>query len=201
MTLVQTIRRKRVERVYFQISDAAADINQQLYTTSDPDGRADLLNRLADHETQLAQLHPAAFGADPNEDEGGRDVAESLASSAVLLRALAATEEGNVGRLNTLLSEVDLVESILWRRLTSTRDHADRAELIAQVSEHAAMRVGGQAAEPLTCLAKTERELARAAVEGRPAKAPHTMKIPRIVIALVFLALGALIVARWLTGH
>jgi hypothetical protein len=201
VTLTQTLKRKRTERLYFQISDAAAAINRELYTTADPVDRTYLLDLLADYEQQLADLHPTAFGTDPNPDEGGRDLAESLASSATLLRALAATEDGNVGRLNHLLGELDLVESILWRRLASTRDHSERAELIAQVAEHAATRVGIQAVQGLLEGAYSERELAQAAAEGRPAKAPHTMKIPRVVIALVFAVIGALIVARWLTGH
>jgi hypothetical protein len=201
VTLTLIPKRKRAERLSFQIDDAAAAINRDLYTVADPADRAYLLNQLADYEQQLADLHPAAFGPDPNPDEGGRDVAESLASSATLLRALAATEDGNVGRLNQLLGTVDLVESILWRRLASTRNHGERADLIGQVAEHAAMRVGGQAAESLLCLAGTERELAAAAAEGRPAKAPHTMKIPRLVIALVFAVFGAVIVLNMLLNH
>jgi hypothetical protein len=192
VTLTKTINRKRAERLYFQISDDAGDIRDQLYTATDPGDRAYLLNQLADHEQQLADLHPAAFGADPNEDEGGRDLAESLASSATLIRALAATEDGNVGRLNRLLGTIDITESILWRRLASTRNRNERADLIGQVAEHAAMRVGGQAAEPLACLAHTERELALAAVENRPPSAPKTPKAlnrSRAVIA------GALLTA------
>lgn len=201
LTITRALKRHRTRDLYWDIGADASRITAQLYTAADPADRAYLLDQLADYEQQLADLHPAAFGADPNEDEGGRDVAESLGSSATLLRALAATEDGNVGRLNQMLGTINLVESILWRRLASTRDHGERADLIGQIVEHAAMRVGGQAAESLACLANTERELATAAVEGRPAKAPHTMKIPRLVIALVFAVIGALIVARWLTGH
>jgi hypothetical protein len=201
VTLTLIPKRKRAERIYFQIDDAAAAITQQLYTTADPADRAYLLDQFADYEQQLADLHPTAFGPDPNPDEGGRDVAESLGSSATLLRALAATEDGNVGRLNQLLGTVDLVESILWRRLASTRNHGERAELIGDIANLAANRVGGQAVQGLLEGFYSEHELAQAAVEGRPAKAPHTMKIPRLVIALVFAVLGTVIVARLLTGH
>jgi hypothetical protein len=201
VTLTLIPKRRRAERLYFQIDGDAAAINRELYTTADPADRTYLLDQLADYEQQLADLHPTAFGADPNEDEGGRDLAESLGSSATLLRALAATEDGNVGRLNHLLGKVDLVESILWRRLASTRNHGERADLIAQVAEHAARRVGGQAAESLACLANTERDLATAAIEGRPAKAPRTMKVPRLVIVLVFAVLGAVIVLNMLLNH
>lgn len=201
MTLTLIPKRKRAERLYFQISDDAGDIRDRMYTAGDPADRAYLLNQLADQEEKLALLHPVAFGRDPNPDEGGRDLAESLGSSATLLRALAATEDGNVGQLNRLLGTIDITESILWRRLASTRNHGERADLIAQVAEHAAMRVGIQAAEPLACLAHTERELANAVIDGRPAKAPPTMKIPRSVAALVFLAVGAVLVLPYLLPH
>lgn len=198
MILTFIPKRKRAERLYFQIDDAAAAINRDLYTTADPADRTYLLDQLADYEQQLADLHPTAFGADPNPDENGRDLAVSLASSATLIRALAATEDGNVGRLNQLLGTIDLVESILWRRLASTRNHGERADLIAQVAEHAAMRVGIQAVQGLLEGAYSERELAEAAVEGRPAKAPHTMKIPPAVAVLVVLAVAAVLVLPYL---
>jgi hypothetical protein len=201
LTIARALKRHRARDLYWDIGMDASRITAQLYTASDPADRAYLLGQLADYEQQLADLHPAAFGADPNPDENGRDLAESLGSSATLLHALAATEDGNVGRLNQLLGTVDLVESILWRRLASTRNHGERSELIGDIANLAANRVGGQAVQRLLEGFYSEHELATAAIEGRPAKAPHTMKVPRVVITLVFLALGAVIVLNMLLNH
>lgn len=201
MILTKTINRRRVERLYYRISDDAADISKQLYTAADPTDRAGLLNRLANLEGQLAELHPHAFGADPNPDEDGRDLAESLASSATLLYALAATEDNNTVRLNVMIAGVGIVEALLWHDLAAERNHGKRAELIDQVAEHAAIRVGGQAAESLACLAATERELAAAVIEGRPPKAPRTFAVPRMVLVAVFLIVGALLALPYVLPH
>ena len=48
----------------------------------------------------------------------------------------------------------------LWADLAGTADRGDRAEVLAVLADHAAERVGGQAAETLACLAAAETHLA-----------------------------------------
>jgi hypothetical protein len=171
------IRRQRARRTYFKTSATAGDINAALYTTYDPAARADMLDQVAAMEDRMAAIHATAWGPDPNPDENGRDVAESTASSAVLLRMLAATERTAVDptegfRCVFWSLGADGFEQDLWVKLANTRDRGMRAHLIDQLADYATDRVGGQAAEALACQMHAERELANAELQDRAPVAP-----------------------------
>lgn len=82
--------RDEARRRYCELTEELGELGGELARDEDPVRRAELLDQHAGIETNLAGLHPAAFGADPLED--GRDRAEALAFSAALTRRYAATE-------------------------------------------------------------------------------------------------------------
>jgi hypothetical protein len=195
--LQRLISKYKARRAYRRVSDHAERVTARLYTTRHRYQRYGLLKTLSELFEELAMLHPVAFGPDPG--EGGRDVAESLGSSAILIRTLAATERQVAmlypDDLEPMLDHVGPAESALWRKLATTSDPAVRAELILQVSDLAALRVGGKATESLTFLAETEKELARAAAEGRaPVRPVALTRSRRVVIAMSIIA----VVVLWL---
>lgn len=176
-----------------------------LYTTADPTERARLLEHLAAIDDALARQHTAAWGPDPIEHEGGRDMAVSLASSAGLLRHLAFTERATAAGLTPDRVWEDLHERcglstsvneiVLWAELAITSDRQTRAELIDQIWECATVRVGGQAAESLASVGLTERELA-AGGTAEWADQPHA----RLAIAGFFTLLGAVLILPAVPG-
>lgn len=172
------LRRRRARNAYWDMGRAAGDIVDQLYTVDDPGQRASLLYALGYKETALSDLHPIAWGADPNPGEDGRDVAESLGFSSILIRLLAATERQlrtgtDYGAVEVWLDTATDVEADAWRKLATVRDRNARANLILDgIYDHAVARYGSQAAEVLVTVAKTERELAAATLAGRAPAAP-----------------------------
>ncbi|GAA4522460.1 hypothetical protein GCM10023191_101710 [Actinoallomurus oryzae] len=257
MSLTSIIERRKAQRRYFATDGPAHAISRRLHTSADPATRAGLLDALADIDAELARQHPAAWGPDPIEHENGRDMAESLASSASLLRHLADTERAVAaaswtpardlkagGRIwcedrwaglqtvttgsgpvpgvvhahigphgpTRVFGENDLVrtggpdltfvdvaatfgpavsiaEITLWTELSLTADRDARAELIDQIADHAARRVGGQAAESLVSMAVAERDVAAGAID-----APHPQMPSRASIAVFFVVIGAMLV-------
>jgi hypothetical protein len=170
MSLTSIIERRKAQRRYLATTEPGYEISGRLHITADPAERAALIEALATIDEALAGQHTAVWGPDPIEHEGGRDMAVSLASSAELLRHLAATEraiadEQTNGQIwDDVYSRFDLSttvnELMLWTELSTTSDRATRAVLIDQIWEYAAERVGGQAAEALACMAIAEREVA-----------------------------------------
>jgi hypothetical protein len=201
VSITDYIRQRRARNAYWDAGMDANHIVDQLWFVDDPAERADLLYALGNRETALADLHPIAWGAEPNPDEGGRDMAESLGSSSILIRAVAATERPR-GAIEVWLDTASAAESAMWRKLTTVRDRRERANLLDQIHDHAADRYGGQAAEVLVTIANTERELASAAAEGREPAAPaDPMLSLRRTIATVLCVAAAIVVLSLAIGH
>lgn len=194
MNLLTWPNRLWLQHRYFTTARPAHNINTRLYTITDPASRALALEALAEIESKLGDRHTAAFGPDPVEHENGRDMAESLTASAVLLDVLSATEHVLAGRCTEVQFESWLIgipdaEAKLWRTLAHESDRAARAELIEQLADLAAERVGGQATEALACQADVERHLAAGT---RPRR-----DWPSAVIGVIYLLLisGLLLVS------
>lgn len=203
MNLTEFLNRRRARRAYFQAQKFAAKCSTDLYTTIDPVARALLLEQFADAEQAMAHVHRDAFGPDPIEDEGGRDLADATASSAVLMRMLAATEraaldpsEGSRYVFWCLADYAESAELDLWAELARTRDRSARARLIEQIWPHAARRVGSQAAESLACHAHTEQTLADAQTTGRAPRPPKAMSSWWAVTTVLLIVAGAALLAR-----
>lgn len=189
MNLLNWTNRLWLQQRYFTTAQPAEVINTRLYTIADPAGRALALEALAAIEAKLAGLHSAAFGPDPIEHENGRDMAESLTASTELLDMLAATERVLAGYCTEMEFEAWLIgipaaEAKLWWVLAAEADRAARADLIEQLADLAAERVGGQAAEELACQADVERHLAAGA---KPLRGRFISS--RAIVAVVYLAL------------
>jgi hypothetical protein len=204
MFLTSIIKRGKAQRCYFATAEPGYELTDRLHITADPAERAELIEALAAIDEALAGQHTAVWGLDPIEHEGGRDLAVSLASSAELLRHLAATEraiadEQTSGQIwDDVYSRFDLSttvnELMLWTELSATTDRPTRAVLIDQIWEYAAERVGGQAAEALACMATAERELA--AGDGKmPVRFPS-----RRAIATFLTVFGAVILLPMMPG-
>lgn len=205
MSLTSIIERRRARRRYFATAKSGYGLTRRLHTTADPAERAQLLEHLAAIDEALAGQHTAAWGPDPLEHEGGRDMAISLVSSAELLRHLAFTERAIATRLTPGVVWEDLHERcglstsvneiMLWAELAITADRRTRAELIDQIWEYAAVRVGGQAAEALASIGTTERELAA----GGAAEWADQSRVRR-AIAAFFALFGAVLMLPMVPG-
>ncbi|MCO6011479.1 hypothetical protein NE236_41670 [Actinoallomurus purpureus] len=166
MTLTAFLRRRRARRTYSRASHAVVQIHAELYTTSDPATRAELLDQFADIEQAMSRSYRAAFGPDRLPGEGCRDMAEVHAAAADLALMLADTERAlTEGPPNSTVfrrpgSRPGEVET--WEQLAAAQDRATRADLINQLYLYVAQRAGAQAASSLASHAYTERELAAA---------------------------------------
>lgn len=205
MNLTQFRARRRARREYFAAQNLAASFSADLYTTTDPGRRTELLDRFADMEQAMARVHRDAFGPAPMEDEGGRDLAESLALSADLTQMLADTERAlDEGLPNRRVFEREgstTAEVDSWMLLCQTRDRSDRAALIDLLYGQCRRRVGGQAAESLACHADTERELVAAHAESRRPKPPKAMPSRRAIAAIFIVVIGMALFASGLFPH
>jgi hypothetical protein len=139
---------------YFRIGKPIGALYDRLNETTDPAIRAELLDGMATIEQQLSDVHREAFGPDPIEWEGGRDLSESIASSALLMRLLADVEHavadgGQRRRTDTWLEPY--AGSVL-DRMAATPDIATRSVLLLDLYEAVEPHVGGQAAEVLAGL-------------------------------------------------
>ena len=141
---------------YFKHDQACNDAVDALRTERDPARRAELLDVLAVNDEHQATLHTRVYGLEPNPDEGGRPHAESLASSAVLLRALAATERAlstSQPREHATDERVEKAGGALLDELAAEADPYNRAAITDELFDVVEPVVGGQAAESLACQA------------------------------------------------
>lgn len=205
MSLTSIIERRNARRRYFATAEPGYNLSSRLHATADPAERAELIEALADIDEALGGQHTAVWGPDPIEHEGGRDLAVSLASSAGLLRHLAYTERAIAeGKTDDRIWDdvysrfsvsTSVNELMLWAELAVMADRQTRAELIDQIWEYAAERVGGQAAESLACMAIAERELAAGGTSELPVRFPS-----RRGIAVFFALFGAVLMLPTLPG-
>lgn len=192
-------RRREARAAYFAQHRPASKAARALCRGRDAAARAELLDALAGCERRMAEMHEAAFGPDPIEWEGGRDLAESLEYSADLVGLLADTERAAAagpdavglrlaasGQLLTLATcwglapdQVDALDSaadeVMWQLVTIT-DPQRRARLVLDLYDLVVDTVGGQAAETLAGLAGCYLEAAghsrRAAADLVRTRAP-----------------------------
>jgi hypothetical protein len=179
MTITTVIDRMRkrsdADAAYGTAEKAAGRINRALTHPCDPLDRAALIQDLALYEQEMADSHLAAFGPDPNPDEGGRDLAESLASSARLTRivsdALYSTVFGEQVTDQDLAEPREGLTPEQWAAinyLEHAEGYAERADVLdGPMYEAFAEEMGGQAAETLVSLAYCERRA------GEPGRRPY----------------------------
>lgn len=150
---------------YFALSNYAGKCLRRLGRETDLVARAELLHELAVAEQSMADLHMEAFGPDPIEWEGGRDLSESLRLSAGLLWLAACSADVLAGLCDegTPADDPDgfiAAHADIASQLGVEHDPEARAALFDQLWDAVVDRVGGQAAESLASLARVERRLA-----------------------------------------
>lgn len=139
---------------YFRIEKPIGALLDRLNESTDPAVRGELLDGMAAVEQQLADVHLEAFGPDPMEDEGGRDLSESIAHSALLLRLLGDVEyavaDSRARRVTRTWLEP--YAGPVLDRMAGAFEPYDRAMLLKELYEAVEPYVGAQAAETLACL-------------------------------------------------
>jgi hypothetical protein len=161
-----TATRSADQAGYYALDKRAGKLSARLAREDDPATRAALLDELAVCEQDMADLHMEAFGPDPIGHEGGRDLSESLASSARLIRLLAGAEHELAGTpaltkfFEDFADDWTVTQAAITEKLCDERDRDKRADLIDQLYDAVVDEVGGQAAEVLVSLALCEREAA-----------------------------------------
>jgi hypothetical protein len=141
-------------RTYLGTEKAIRRTRRLLATATSRGDRAAYLRQLAMYENDLAQLHTATFGPDSDEDDDGRDVAESLASSASLLRALADAESTTADWPPRIPARADIeqVAGAILDRIAATPDLTARRQLLEDLHNAVTPVVGTHAAETLASL-------------------------------------------------
>jgi hypothetical protein len=174
--LKRWVKSRRARGDYFAADRRLSRAWNLLESEPHPGRRALLLADMAVDEELRAEVYTAAFGADPNPDEGGRDMATSTASSAMLLHVLSNTEVltpdadwdytwADICEANDV--DVPWVEAQpVLERLCHEADPAQRAVLVWDLCDAVVDRVGGQAAETLASIALSYQRLAGHMVIG-----------------------------------
>jgi len=157
------IRRSHARNAYFDAGRVYGYLNWQFIHEDAPAERAQMLRAMAGCWAAMGAAHTPAFGPDPNEDEGGRDVADSDRLSSQLLYLLADVEECAAtgrGLLGDCTHPCGLTEEawVLARRAAGPYSLASRSRLIQEFAWAVAPTVGGQAAETVFCLYPSESE-------------------------------------------
>lgn len=138
---------------YHQLDTKAAGLMGQLTRTAAHPERHMLIAHLSRAELDMAAAQRAGWGRVPNADEGGRDVAESMALAGVLLRLVSDGERALAYPPHRRFDTTTQLE----RTAGPVLDAAVEAGVIDRkvLDElYAAVRpvVGGQAAEVIWCL-------------------------------------------------
>jgi hypothetical protein len=111
---------------------------------------------MADLELARSRRHRTAFGPDPLEAEGGRDMSGSLLWSSLLYRSLADVEHtvACAGRVSRRWYDFRLeqVAGEVFDQMVATPELAGRIALQEQLFAAVADTVGGRAVETLRCL-------------------------------------------------
>lgn len=210
MGLITAIRAqidaKQARDTYFAAERQVAANLGALVFCSQPGERHASLAAAAVHASTAANMFTAGFGADPNEDEDGRDMAETLHHVATLYELLAAVEESlTFGSCvvpavdNTDLPEAErtLVAAAHGPlcEMAATPDLDARLRLLEKLYDAVEPVIGGQAAEALWCLpgqdfvgwtTEAERDEWQAARgQGRPSRTARRSAAVRAHLARV----------------
>lgn len=149
---------------YFETEKPIRKLWRQLGREQDPRRRARIITEGAAIEDKMAVLHRKAFGPDPQSDEDGRDVADSLAYSARVLRLMASVENGVADGGRRRPTDDALLESVagsvcdqMTRAIAAAieagnPDAANRDVQHGRLCQAVVDTVGGQAAEGVACL-------------------------------------------------
>lgn len=116
--------------------------------------RLALLRELAYQLQAMSKLRREVFGPTPLDDEGGRDLADSLASSALLVRLVADAEQAAVSSMPRIFvnTELEPYAGPVLARMATTPDPLARGELLDDLYDAVVDIVGEQAAETIACL-------------------------------------------------
>jgi hypothetical protein len=181
MTITAFARRAKhasdAKERYWLADEAAGRIMKHLSRPCDPLVRTVLLDDLAMYEQQMAAVHMDAFGPDPLEHEGGRDLSDSIRESARLTRivcdALSLADDPDY----PLTEPREGLTPEQWAAinyLEHAEGYAERADVLdGPMYEAFAEEMGGQAAETLVSLAYCERKA------GEPGRRPYRPLSPR----------------------
>jgi hypothetical protein len=140
---------------YFALDREMGRIYDRISETTDGHERARLLIDAYETEGAMATMHREVFGPDPLPDEPGRDLADALASSAVLLSLLADVELvacGDLTRRFTTDTWLEPHAGPVLDRMAATGTAEERAGLLEDLFDAVVPQVGGQAAEVLACI-------------------------------------------------
>lgn len=140
---------------YFALDKKAGQIYDRVAETTDGHERTKLLFAAAEVEQRMADVHFEVFGADPNSDEGGRDLSESLTHSALLMRLIADVEQVACGETLSRFTTGTWLEPYagpVLNRMVATETVQQRAALLEDLYDAVYPHVGGQAAETLACV-------------------------------------------------
>lgn len=138
----------RAEMAYFAADDVLFYIWDRLATETDPDERGRLLRAAGGVEYARFVAYTPAFGPDPNPDEGGRDMAESLERASRLLNILAVVEH-SVASGEPLPAWPQVAPAVreVACRMVRTPGLRERHALLADFCRAAMPVDGGQAVE------------------------------------------------------
>jgi hypothetical protein len=157
--------RAEARRHYHDWSERLHDQIGDLHEIADRDQRAELLEAAATAVDTLSELHDPAWG--PLYGDDGRMRSVSLADCAVLLRMVAATERAVIapeGESLRMWGDPDAYAELrVWAELADAAAPGHRADLLRELADMAARRVGADAAGVLRAVAHSEAHLAASA--------------------------------------
>ncbi|MEU7802714.1 hypothetical protein AB0B10_25980 [Micromonospora arborensis] len=139
---------------YFEAAKLAGRIQVKLSRPMLSGDRPAWLGRLAQHLQTMSEVHREAFGPQPIPEEGGRDLADSHALSALLVQLIADAEYAATWRTprRVTITELEQHAGSVLDRMAATRSPAQRGQLLDELYEAVVDVVGGQAAEQVHCL-------------------------------------------------
>ncbi|MEU3455665.1 hypothetical protein ABZ671_18990 [Micromonospora sp. NPDC006766] len=145
---------KAARKAYFDLDRHAYRIRVELTRPMSGITRAGFIGQLASLEAQQARLHLDAFGPDPIPGEDGRDMAESLRLSALLLDLIADTEYAVAVSGPRVLTTTELEPHAgpILNRMLNIPNPVKRGQLLDELYDAVVDVVGGQAAETIACL-------------------------------------------------
>jgi hypothetical protein len=146
------------EEVYYASDRVLGYLLIELEDEGDPAARSAILRAMAGLEYARSRAHTPALGPDPNEDEGGRDVAESDRLASALLYLLAGIESAVCmgqecifdGRFDWTWLTAEGRD--VAQRMAATPDLPTRHAMLANLYDAVHPLVGGQAAEVIACI-------------------------------------------------
>jgi hypothetical protein len=183
--------RAEARRHYHDWSERLHDQIGDLHEIADRDQRAELLEAAATAVDTLSELHDPAWG--PLYGDDGRMRSVSLADCAVLLRMVAATERAVIapeGESLRMWGDPDAYAELrVWAELADAAAPGHRADLLRELADMAARRVGADAAGVLRAVAHSEAHLAVSpatpACDGVLVESGRTRLLVAALLALV----------------